>query len=50
MMREEWQKFHILPDPITFQVQLAKEQRRREIAFGILIIVFATGLLIKRFL
>lgn len=46
-MREEWQKFRILPDPITFQMQLAKERRRWEVSIGILIILFAIGLLIK---
>lgn len=46
-MREEWQKFRILPDPITFQMQLAKERRRWEVAIGILIILFAAGSLIE---
>lgn len=45
-MREE--KFHILPDPITFQMQLAKERRKCEVAIGIVIILFAIGLLIVR--
>jgi hypothetical protein len=45
MIREE---FKILPDPITFQKQLAKEQRRREVAFGIMIILFAIGLFVTK--